>query len=293
MGFFQDIIAQDPTYSLDSAYDMLLNDYPHDFRSYWGLEQGSDPDHLDAADQAEYRRLSQLTTKLAQGASLLVRPPKLREDDIRQMAWIEEEAETLRERLRETLEQAKNRLPHDVWWQVYWATRPQGPGDPRVKQEFMEICMQLEAAELFPAWPGDIAKRLFHLVALVLENPTRRTREFLPRVAECYVRDMKAELAVMARAVLDVALKEVFPDEEVRHRVGAGKDVVLERRIQCAAAFGTFDGEIFNAADQIRKAGNLMAHPSNSPNSEVDAVDTDGIVRDLLMCLRRLDEVSN
>ena len=261
---------------------MLLSEYPDDFRSYWGLDRGNDAEHLDAMQQVEYQRLSQLVTKLARGAALLIRPPKLRTDDLTQMAWLEEEAELLRARLRETLDHAKEKLPDDVWWEVYWATRPREPGDPRVKQEFMDNCMQLEAADLFPAWPGDIAKRLFRLVALVLENPTRRTREFLPRVAACYVRDMKAELAVMSRAVLDVALKELLASDE---RVA--DDAGLEQRIQRCLRVGVFEADVFDAAQRLQREGNRGAH-GIPPEADADT-----IIRDLLMCMRRLDEVSN
>src|SRR5690606_29432174 len=93
-------------------------------------------------------------------------------------------------------------------------------------------------------------------------NPGEFTSAYLSRVAECYIRDMRPELAVMCRAVLDTAIQQVADDEQVKNIVGAGRrgHVGLERRIEFCRSCGIFDDEVRDAAERVMDAGDKAAH---------------------------------
>lgn len=286
MGFFEDIIRDNPAFSLEDALYVIWDDYPADFSAYWGLDDREPPDHLDEDDWREYQRLDRLVTRLANGAHLLVRPVKTPDADLSLHEWLKEEAGLAEEQWERWLDEWRQSLAEDQWWQLFRLSRPSAPGDPRLKKRFMHARMETEAERLYPYSPGKMASRLFRLLQHVVLKPGQKTREYLPRLAECYVRGMDIELAVMARTVLDAALQDEYSDEDVRNEVGAGKDVVLERRIQCAASAGPFrPRNILDAADRIRKTGNRAAHADLSV-----AVDADSLLEDVTTCLEALDE---
>jgi hypothetical protein len=91
------------------------------------------------------------------------------------------------------------------------------------------------------------------------------------RVAECYVREMRPEFAVMCRAVLDSALQEILTDEAVLKRVG-GDTATLERRIQAAYSVGIFDDSSFKSANVVREAGNTAAHLTPGLETPMDDI---------------------
>lgn len=285
MGMFEDLIRDNPAFSLEDALWVVWDDYPNDFKAYWGLDSGERPEHLKPDDWLEYRKLEQLVTRMANGARMLVRPRKTPDDQLALYDWLREEASRLEDGLDEVLEKFREKLPSSEWWDIYRGTRPSDPSDPRLKKAFMDACMQIEADSAYSHSPAEMASRLFRLLDHVVGQPGQRCREYLPRVAECYVRGMKLELAVMARSVLDAALQDEYPDDVVRGEVGAGNDVVLERRIQCAASRGPFrDKGVLDAADRIRVRGNRAAH------ADLELViDEDAVLDDLTTCLAALD----
>lgn len=269
--FFEDMIKEDPTLSYADAEAVVWDNYPHDFRAFWGMDQHEPPEHLDGDTWREYRSAAQLVERLAQGASQLVRPRKTTDEKIAQYPWLIEEADRMRTAVIAMMEENPEIFPRDMWWKVFELLS--ALGNPEGKRRFMSACMQLEVVRLYPENTEEKAERLFALVTYLTRKPSQRCREYLPRVAECYVRGLDVELAVMARAVLEAALQDEFPDERN-----------LERRIQIAVSRGLFQSDAFDAANRLRTAGNAAAHADLSLK-----VDPDAVMGDLFNCLTAMD----
>lgn len=50
MSLFHDLIAENPHYSLDYAWDWIIDEYARDFRSFWGLDGREPPRDVDWDD---------------------------------------------------------------------------------------------------------------------------------------------------------------------------------------------------------------------------------------------------
>ena len=73
---------------------------------------------------------------------------------------------------------------------------------------------------------------------------------------ECYAREMEPELAVMARAALESALKEVVPDKAFTHprsnRVG------MNERIEKVMSLGLLTDGVYKAARDLNERGSTQ-----------------------------------
>lgn len=286
MGIFDASVMDNPRFSLDDALDIAAMDYEDDFADYWGLQKDSPPEYIEVEDWRALVELYQLARKFAIGASTLVRPPSIRGDQLALPAWLGEEAERMEKSVDDLLEEAKSIVSEDVWWHLWNALSPRHPTDPRTKRAFFDNCMQLEAFRRYDTSPAGMANRMLRLLGVMIRQPGERARAYLSRVAECYIRDMKTEFAVMARAVLDVAIQEIVLDDDIRESVGTrrARRPDLERRIEACRAKDVFDDNVYAAATRVRERGNDAAHISPGLEGKIDdALD------DLALCLRALE----
>lgn len=272
MGLFYDILRDAPEYSLGAAFDWAIRDFQDDLHDLYGIGAKEPPEDLDFDQWRSYVDLHRLVRKLATGASHLVRPTRTREDQLTLPQILEEEARERSDLIRNALERLKGRLDEEEWRDLRWALSPGHPDDPRTRRAFFDNCLQLEVMERFPSWPDLMADRLERLLGHMLRAPGETTRGYLGRVAECYIREMPTEFAVMARAVLDQAIQERLPDEEVLVEVGSGKGgfVDLERRIQACFSKDLFGQAEFDAANDIRIAGRDAAHFTPGLEGDMD-----------------------
>lgn len=286
---FEDIIQYNPGYSLGAALEYAFQEYEEDFFAYWGLDSHEPPEWF-ADSEDEWRQLialHQLAAKLAGGAAELVRPQRLPEAKLSLPTRLDEEAHDYQHSVDRVLERFSGELSPDEMERLRRFLQPGALDDPRVQRSFVQNCFELEAAIRYPADPTAYAERLRLLATQMLRSPGELTRAYLRRVAECFVRDMPMELAVMARAVLDAALQEVLSDEAVVAVAGLRAQrgsVNLERRIEAATAEGIFDDGVRQAADRVRAQGNSAAHflPDFNPS-------TADLLADLSACLRAIE----
>ena len=93
----------------------------------------------------------------------------------------------------------------------------------------------------------------------------------------CYVRDMRPEMAVMSRAVMEAALEDI---EAVEGRLVANRKVQGKMRkrypglgdwIQAATDVGALDEEGRKAAGEVKDAGDKAIHnvPQQAPDAGV------------------------
>jgi len=272
-----------------------VEDYENAFKEVWGIEKDAPPEGMTHEQWKRYVEIRQLAKKLAEGAATLVRPRRLPEDRLALLEWLREEAERQQLRVDEFLANFKGSIPEDFWWDLYWALQPGHPDDPRTQRAFFDNCMELEALRLFASPPDLMAERMLKLLRVMVRNPGEFTRAYLARVAECYVRGMLVELAVMARAVIDLALQDVLEDERIRKLFGdkeRKEDIPLARRIQAAASpqIGILDHLARDAADRLREIGNAAAHGGPRAVEKISsAYDADSILEDMAMVLQAID----
>ena len=292
MGFFTDWIAESD-YDFDAAIEFATEEFSQNFEDYWGLSGAEPPEGLHANQWREFVAMARLAQKLASGASSLVRPRRVKDDQLALREALEAEAAERRALVSGILERLKPNVTPESYNDIYWHLLSGSPSDPRTRSAFFETCLQLEVWGLFASNPGRMGKRLGQLFEFMIRAPGEFTRAYLSRVAECYVREMPTEFAVMARAALDAAIQEVISDEQVVVEVGGspGKDkVTLERRIQACRSKGWFPPELGRAADSIRANGRDAAH--FSPGLEVDFLQVLRTLSDLgVATLRRRSTV--
>jgi hypothetical protein len=231
--------------------------------------------------------MNQLAKKLAAGARVMSRPPRVREDQLTIVEHLEEEASKRNQATRELLEQIKAHLDPEQFRNLADVLGNSGhPSDPRTKEQFFRTCLQLQAWELFPSDVGYMGHRLGNMFRYLVRNPGELTQAYLSRVAECYVRDMPTEFAVMARAALDSAIQEILSDEAVSIEVGTRHGRIdLERRIEACISKGWLSNAQGRAAHKIREVGRDAAHFTPGLTADMDE-----LLEALASLLRRTDE---
>jgi len=279
-------IDGNPTLSLTDAVESAYQDYTSDFTHYWGLEAKEPPEGLSHDDWRELIKLYGLARKLVQGASSMVRPVRVRDDELSLRELLSEEDKKEQAAIDAFLARLKGKMPDEDWWKLRWRLDPVEPSDPRLKRRFFDNCIEIEASERFFQYPYEIADRTMTLLAYMVRSPGEFTTQYLGRVAECYIRKMNTEFAVMARAALDRAIQDRITDEEVAECVGLRPDgrVDLERRIEACASRSWFDSDSRLAATRIKDSGVHAAHFAPGLAANMDEV-----LQDLAEVLRALE----
>lgn len=285
MGYFEDTIANDSSFTLDDAIDIIEREFREDFLEYWGLDATECPEHLERDDWIECRKIYDLARQTASVATSLLQKKGLGKSRLALPDVWRTEGEAQQLRIDKLLEMVEE-LPESVRWQVSQAFLPFQPSDPRTKHNIFRNALQLEAAELFRISVGNIASRLRVLVDYLVRSANPRTASYLKRVATCYALNMPTEFAVMARAVLESAIESFVDDETIEARLGrlGPTNVRLERRIEYCSAVDIFDSATQEAANRVRVAGNQAAHAA--PGLEPDL---DTLLEDLVKSLEAID----
>lgn len=283
MTLFEDFL---PNYSLAAAVEYAILEYQKDFGHYWGLDSEFVPEGMDPDDWEEYRRLYGQIERLAVAAKRLVRPRQLPDAHLSMLEVLRREVTARQTEIDTWLESIKDTAPDDLWWELADWLAPRHPADPRTKLDFVQHAMEIHAAREFVDDPAEFAKRMFSLLTFLARDPGGRTAAYLSRVAECYIRGMKPEFAVMCRAVLDAAIQEIVDDDDVLRRLPPEKRsfVGLAARIRYCQECGIFDAGEASAAEHVKVASDNAVH--QVPGLEPDP---DALLTDLTTALRALE----
>ena len=260
MGLYSEQIAQSSSFDLDAALASALDEYMTDFTDHWGFTANAPPAWLSHDDWIEYRRVYGFAEKIGKAAASLLQKKGLGKGPIENVEEWHREAAKRQRQVDELWIQIKDKLEGPDWWKIYVALQPGHPADPRTTRDVFDTVLQIEAVGLFPYSPASTARALQDLAKHLIRYRNERTAAYLARVARCFVFDMRPELAVMARAVLDAALEDLADDAAVRQAVGSTGDVTLERRIEFCRARGIFADDEYRAAHGLRTAGRDAAH---------------------------------
>lgn len=283
---YLDILDADPSYTLAEALGEARSDFEDAFMEFWGVNAKGPPDDLLDDDWLEARRLWGLSQQIASLGASLVQRKGIGRDRIAEPESLAAEVSRYEQALKELTEQAKKLRPDLTTYDLFKlrSTLRSIPSSPVAKLGVITGALQIRAASLFPWDVASVTERLQTLATFLVRNPAERTRDYLSRVAACYVLELKPEFAVMARAALDAALEDLLDDEAVRARVGGEREVTLERRIQYLRSMGLVDSRAAAAADSIRQAGRDAAHFSPSMVADID-----DLLRDLVAVLNALE----
>jgi len=115
-----------------------------------------------------------------------------------------------------------------------------------------DTSMEIWAYEYFGTHAGDLAARAVELVRSMIRVKGEMTRQYLGRVAVCYVNDMGPELAVMARAVIEAALQACLDETTVSAR-GKRHRSLLDW-IEAARTNEILPHEAYEAALRVKRA---------------------------------------
>ncbi len=283
MGRFEDGVAASSAFSLDDAFDIAESEYAEDFRAYWGFDTKQTPEGLEEDEWRELQRMQGLAHQIAEVAASLLQRKGLGKDRLLEPQLLASEAE----RANVLVHQFLDMVSKEDWVAAHQALLPTDPSDPRTRFNVFRNALQLEAARLFPYSPAQTASRLSSLVQFLVRFPGSRAAAYLSRVAKCYVLDMRPELAVMARAVLDAAIEEFADDASVRRllRLSSNERIGLDARIQFCAVTGAFDEACVRAARIVKRAGDTAVH--SAPGLEAVA---DEILEALTVALAALEK---
>jgi len=112
-------------------------------------------------------------------------------------------------------------------------------------------------------------ERFWDLVALVKDRtPGERAKEFLARVARCYLFGFDCECVIMCRATIDSEFEAEVSGDEVlswwettpKGKKGKPAPINLYGRIEASAFAGKMGDAALRASHDIREAGNKAVH---------------------------------
>lgn len=271
-----------PYIYLSEAIQDTADSYEQSFERYYGLSGNEPSEELDVPLET-VTSLRQLSEKLFHGATGLVRPTAVPQEQLDLLREAEEQLQTLEAILDDYEREHGVDLRTDG--QLWPILKPQDLNSPDGQLHFLLMCFELAAFDSVAPELHSIARRMLQLVQVMIRNPGEQTRAYLSRAARCYLFDLDAEFAVMARATLEQRIQEVMDDEEVEKLVGSSRSgqVTLERRIEACVATGIFDSASQRAAENIRASGNDAVHLSPSLVGSPD-----DLLRDLETVLRAL-----
>jgi len=110
--------------------------------------------------------------------------------------------------------------------------------------------------------------------------PSDRARNFLQRVARCYLFGFDSECIVMCRAVLDREFEAEIPNDDVmtwwkttpKGKKDKPAPLILWGRINAARYNGRLNEEQYDAADRVRIDGNEAVHQTPSEAEPLDYI---------------------
>jgi hypothetical protein len=246
-----------PDLDLEEMVARIFDNYPSEFREYWGLDSREAPEGLDVDEWLRYKELDLLARKVASLGSSLARPGKLKEQDLRAPIRMRNEAYEARKTLSE----------------LHRLVAEQHPEDPKLREalrnlrieEDVEYRFLLASLQLYLAdhlvSPADLASRVVSLTQFACRVKSPRATKYLSRVSRCYIYGMIAEMALMTRATLEAVLHDRIPEEQVRAIQGVASNRRVGLGDYIAAASRTIlDDQAGKAATLIKRAGDDAIH---------------------------------
>jgi hypothetical protein len=252
-----------PLESFDDRVQELIEEFRSEWERHWGLGRNP-PRDQSVDDTLEIRSLYATADRLVRAAEALD-PSGLPHGKRSLPGWLAENAEAERASLQELMDGLRTVEPFtdpSLWTRFQQALREKSSPDQQ-KELFFRTAVEFKLFERFAPRPGAVASRALQLLPFLMQTRSGRARQYLTRVARCFILDLQPELVIMCRAVLDAALEDADLDSTVVARireVQGGSNSMLTVRIEAAKQTHVLDVSAYRAAIQVRDAGNDAVH---------------------------------
>ena len=283
----QDAWCEDPAWVANSDYaafkGVAHTEFEVRWKEHWGIghefaPSSIDPDMWEDANRffADANRICEIlctSTGRQPPPALRELRDKLEEDTDREIGEWREEFEKIEALVGES---ARVELE-----EKHWNKDLEAP----MRLALFDTSMEIWAYEYFGTHAGDLAARAVELVRSMIRVKGEATREYLGRVAVCYVNDMGPELAVMARAVIEAALRDCVDETTVSTR-GKRHPQLLDW-IEAARTNEILPHEAYKAALDVKRTGDDVIHniPQQAPERQVP-------LAQLITVLEAIDDVT-
>ena len=267
----QDAWCEDPAWVANSDYTAFKGvahtEFEEGWKEHWGIghefaPSSIDPDMWEDANRffADANRICEIlytSTGRRPPPALRELRDKLEEDTDREIGEWREEFEKI-----EALVDESARVELE---EKHWNKDLEAP----MRLALFDTSMEIWAYEYFGTHAGDLAARAVEFVRSMIRVKGEATREYLGRVAVCYVNDMGPELAVMARAVIEAALRDCVDETTVSTR--GKRHPKLHDWIEAARTNEILPHEAYKAALDVKRTGNDVIHniPQQAPERQV------------------------
>lgn len=259
-----------PLESFDDRVHELLEEFRSEWERHWGLG-GDAPKDKSVDDTLDIRSLYATADRLVRAAEALD-PSRLPDNKRSLPAWLAEDAEAERASLQELMDGLRTMEPFtdpSLRTRLHRALR-EGSSPAQQKELFFRTAVEFMVFERLAPRPGLMASRTLQLLPFLMQTRSGRARQYLARVARCFILDLRPELVIMCRAVLDAALEDAELDSAVVTRIRdaqGSSNSMLTVRIEAARETNVLDVGGRQAAIDVRDAGNDAVHnvPSQVP----------------------------
>lgn len=275
-------IDDDPQLDLEELINRVFDNYPDEFRTYWGLDADHAPEGIEPDEWERRQELDRLSRKVGALAGTLIRP-KIPDAQLGRPIELREAAQHSRQFLKDLIEKLRSERSekHDELIEILSDVRARDDVD----YSFFLACLQLYLSS-YLIWPRMLAERVVNLTRFAARVRGGRAIQYLGRVSRCYLYGMHAELAVMSRAVLEASLEEVITEEQVRtvRRIPSNRRVGLADYIEVARGTILSD-DAAEAASKLKQDGDDAIHLSAESVGDPNAV-----LENLVVVLRTLED---
>jgi len=286
----QDAWCEDPAWVANSDYtafkEVAHAEFEVGWKEHWGIgheyaPSSIDPDMWEDAKRffADAKRICEflyMSTGRQPPPALRELRDKLQEDTDREIGeWLEE------------LEEIEALVDESAWEPALEKHENKDLEAP-TRLALFDTSMQIWADKYFGTHACHLADRAVELVRSMLRVRGEAARQYLGRVAVCYVHDMRPELAVMARAVIEAALRNCLDSQTDTIASTQGKrHPGLRDWIEAARTNDILPPEAYEAAVKVKRAGDDVIH--NIPQQAPERWTT---LEQLITVLEAIDDVS-
>jgi hypothetical protein len=283
----QDAWCEDPAWVANSDYTAFKGvahtEFEVGWKEHWGIghecaPSSIDPDMWEDANRffADAKRICEIlytSTGRQPPPALRELRDKLEEDTDREIGEWNEEFENIWALVGES---ARVELE-----EKHWNKDLEAP----MRLALFDTSMEIWAYEYFGTHAGDLAARAVEFVRSMIRVKGEAARQYLGRVAVCYVNDMRPELAVMARAVIEAALRACVDETTVSAR-GKRYPSLIDW-IEAARTNEILPHEACEAALRVKRAGDDVIH-----NIPQQAAERQVTLAQLITVLEAIDDVT-
>jgi hypothetical protein len=290
LGAYRHLLESSPGFTLGAALEFTETDFDEDFRTVWGLDTSEPPEGMSHDDWLTCKRIHGMASQVAEAALLLVRQKGIGRGRLAVGDQLSEEARAHDQMLSELLGSIRPHLAAEEFARVSHQLDLPSPDDPRSRRAIFENTLQLAARRIFPPSMDVVASRMESLVEFVVASQNERCNAFLGRVATCYCLNLRTELSVMCRAVLEAAIQDIASDDAVREVLSIPKHVRLglAARVEYLDSLGLIQAEVRASIDRVKRGGDDAVHVA--PGLEPDP---DVLLADLVTALNAVTQLRN